>query len=78
MTAVLWIALSDRVVGELVSDPEALVTFSTLKGWLFVAVTGAMLAVMLARYERTTRPAGQRDRSRTRTASGSSPSTPRM
>lgn len=49
--AVLWIALSDRVVGELFSDPGALVLFSTLKGWLFVAVTGAMLALMLGRYE---------------------------
>ncbi len=50
-TAVLWIALSDRVVAELSSDPKALVAFATLKGWLFVAVTGAMLAILLGRHE---------------------------
>src|SRR5665647_3474664 len=46
MTAVLWIALSDRVLGALVSDPGALVTVSTLKGWAFVAATGTMLATV--------------------------------
>jgi PAS domain S-box-containing protein len=51
ITAVLWIGLSDRVLGALVSDPVALVTVSTLKGWAFVAVTGAMLAIMLRRYD---------------------------
>ena len=51
MTAVLWIALSDRVLGALVSDPGALVTVSTLKGWAFVAATGTMLAIMLRRYD---------------------------
>lgn len=51
MTAILWIALSDRVLGALVSDPGALVAVSTLKGWAFVAVTGAMLAFMLRRYD---------------------------
>jgi len=50
-TAVLWIALSDRVLGALISDPGALVVLSTLKGWGFVAVTGAMLAMMLYRYD---------------------------
>jgi PAS domain S-box-containing protein len=52
IAAVLWIALSDRLVGELFRDFEALVLFSTLKGWLFVAVTAGLLAVMLARNER--------------------------
>ncbi len=50
-SAVLWIALSDRVVGALIGDPGTLVTVSTLKGWAFVAVTGAMLAIMLRRYD---------------------------
>jgi EAL domain-containing protein (putative c-di-GMP-specific phosphodiesterase class I) len=49
ISAVLWIALSDRVLGALVSDPGALATMSTLKGWAFVALTGAMLAAMLRR-----------------------------
>src|SRR5664280_2743356 len=47
-SAVLWITLSDRVFGALVSDPA---TLSTLKGWGFVAVTGAILAVLLRRDE---------------------------
>jgi PAS domain S-box-containing protein len=51
ISAVLWVALSDRVLGILFSDPAALVTASTLKGWGFVAVTGAMLAIMLRRYD---------------------------
>src|SRR5450759_2692632 len=51
MTAVLWIALSDRVLGALISDPGALVTISALKGWAFVAVTGAILAFVLARHD---------------------------
>src|SRR5664280_2650390 len=50
-SAVLWITLSDRVLGALVSDPATLVTLSTLKGWGFVAVTGAFLAILLRRYE---------------------------
>ncbi len=51
ITAILWITLSDRVISEMVSDPGSLVALSTLKGWLFVTVTGAMLAAMLHRYE---------------------------
>jgi PAS domain S-box-containing protein len=51
LVGVLWIALSDRVIGALVRDADAVVLFSTLKGWLFIATTGAVLAVMLARFE---------------------------
>jgi PAS domain S-box-containing protein len=51
LTAVLWIALSDRVLSALISDPGTLVTVSTLKGWAFVAVTGAMLAILLHRHD---------------------------
>jgi PAS domain S-box-containing protein len=50
-SAVLWITLSDRLLGVLFSDPGTLVTLSTLKGWGFVAVTGAILALLLRRYE---------------------------
>ena len=52
VSAVLWIALSDRVLGALVSDPAMLVTLSTLKGWGFVAVTGTTLGIVLRRYDR--------------------------
>ena len=51
ISAVLWIALSDRVLSALISDPGALVTISTLKGWAFVVVTGSMLAAMLRHYD---------------------------
>jgi PAS domain S-box-containing protein len=51
ISAVLWIVLSDRVLGALVSDPGAIVTLSTLKGWMFVATTGAILAILLRRHD---------------------------
>ncbi len=51
VSAVLWIALSDRLLSALVSDPAVLGTISTLKGWAFVAFTGAVLAGMLRRYD---------------------------
>ncbi len=51
ITAVVWIALSDRLLNALVPDPEMVVTLSTLKGWAFVAVTGAILAILLRRYD---------------------------
>jgi len=49
MLAALWIIFSDYLLGFLVSDPEALVVFSVLKGFLFVAVT-ALLLYWLLRY----------------------------
>lgn len=39
----LWILLSDEVLGELFKDTEQLVLASTIKGWLFVAVTSLLL-----------------------------------
>lgn len=45
----LWILLSDRAVGFLVHDPAAMTLLSILKGWVFVAVTAAMLFVMVKR-----------------------------
>jgi PAS domain S-box-containing protein len=39
----LWILLSDEAVGLLFNDPAQLVQVSTLKGWLFVAVTSLLL-----------------------------------
>ena len=49
LVAALWILLSDRLIGVWLSDPADLVLVSTLKGWLFVAVTAALLASLLYR-----------------------------
>ena len=43
----LWILLSDRAMGLLFRDPEALVEASMLKGWFFVAVTTLLLYVLV-------------------------------
>lgn len=45
----LWILLSDRVMGVLVTDPATLVRASMLKGWFFVAVTSLLLYVLVSR-----------------------------
>lgn len=47
--ASLWILVSDRALGLLVSDPQALVRASMLKGWLFVAVTSLLLYGLVRR-----------------------------
>jgi PAS domain S-box-containing protein len=39
----LWILLSDEALGSLFTDPAQLVLASTIKGWLFVAVTSLLL-----------------------------------
>ncbi|KAF0163598.1 MAG: response regulator receiver [Rhodocyclaceae bacterium] len=39
----LWILLSDKALGWLFSDPAQLILASTMKGWLFVAVTSLLL-----------------------------------
>jgi PAS domain S-box-containing protein len=50
LVAGLWIAFSDRVAAALAPSQDALTTISTLKGWGFVVVTSALLAVMLSRF----------------------------
>lgn len=50
--AIAWIALSDRVAAALFPSPEGQALVSTLKGIGFVAVTSALLAWLLTRYER--------------------------
>ena len=45
----LWILLSDRAVEFLVHDPALMTGVSILKGWFFVAVTAALLFVMVKR-----------------------------
>ena len=41
--AALWILFSDQLVATLFQDPAMLTLVSTLKGWLFVAVTSLLL-----------------------------------
>ena len=48
VVAAAWIAFSDRVAAALAPGEDAMATISTLKGWVFVAVTSALLALMLA------------------------------
>ncbi|MEK9803997.1 MAG: hypothetical protein VW475_11395, partial [Curvibacter sp.] len=45
--AALWILLSDRAVNWLFKEPGLILLASTLKGWVFVAVTSALLFFML-------------------------------
>ncbi len=45
----LWIALSDRIVEMLVSDPHKLTVIQTYKGWVFVAASALALWLVLRR-----------------------------
>jgi len=45
----LWILFSDNAVGYFFSDRAQIVLVSTLKGWLFVAVTSLLLYVLARR-----------------------------
>ena len=47
VVAGLWIAVSDRLLEALVGHGAALTTWSTYKGWAFVAVTAALLFALL-------------------------------
>jgi PAS domain S-box-containing protein len=54
--AALWILGSDWLLGQLVSDAVWLAQLSTVKGWLFVAVTAGLLYLLVQRL----RPDGAR------------------
>jgi two-component system, sensor histidine kinase and response regulator len=45
----LWILVSDQVADSLFPDPDEHRIASMLKGWLFVAITAALLAMLLRR-----------------------------
>ncbi|MDD3813645.1 MAG: PAS domain S-box protein [Desulfocapsaceae bacterium] len=47
--ASLWILLSDKIVLWLFTDPAQIILASTLKGWLFVAITSLLLYKLLQR-----------------------------
>ncbi|MFA7292671.1 MAG: PAS domain S-box protein, partial [Rhodocyclaceae bacterium] len=46
---ILWIFFSDHLVERLTTDPETQQQLQTLKGWFFIALTGALLAFLLHR-----------------------------
>lgn len=43
----LWVLFSDAIVALLVQEPEIITLVSTLKGWLFVAVTALLLYLLV-------------------------------
>jgi PAS domain S-box-containing protein len=47
--AALWIMLSDKAVALLFHDPTMITRASTIKGWLFVAVTSVLLFGLMRR-----------------------------
>jgi PAS domain S-box-containing protein len=47
---ILWICLSDTVVGWLIHDPAALTRLSVYKGILFIVLTSALLYFLISRY----------------------------
>ncbi len=49
----LWIALSDRAVGLLTTDPDTLVRLSTWKGLAFILLTSGLLWALVTRYARS-------------------------
>jgi PAS domain S-box-containing protein len=57
----LWIVTSDNVVSWLYSDPAQILLASTLKGWLFVAVTSLLLYGLIRRLLRQVLVTAQRE-----------------
>lgn len=49
LLSALWILFSDKLLVAFVSDKEAIVRISILKGWLFVMVTAALLYWLIKR-----------------------------
>ncbi len=50
LLSALWILFSDKLLGSLVKDQDALVRLSILKGWFFVTVTASLLYWLIKRY----------------------------
>lgn len=61
--AALWILLSDQAVGLIFQDPVTMMQASMIKGWLFVAVTGLLLYVLVGRLVRQLQEAHRRQTS---------------
>lgn len=47
LVAILWITLSDRLLAGAIEDAQLLSRWQTLKGWLFVMITGGLLFAYL-------------------------------
>jgi light-regulated signal transduction histidine kinase (bacteriophytochrome) len=45
----LWILFSDRALVRAVRDPELLTELQSIKGWLFLAITGGLLHLLIRR-----------------------------
>ncbi len=48
----VWILVSDRVVDTVFAEPESQHLAQTIKGWSFIAVTGALLWLLVRRFAR--------------------------
>jgi len=46
----LWVVVTDQLVALVFTDPVQIALASTVKGWFYVAVTAALLAVMISHY----------------------------
>lgn len=46
---ILWIFLSDRLVGLVTADPDELAYLQTIKGWLFVALSTLLIFTIARR-----------------------------
>lgn len=44
----LWILLSDKFLGFMVSEKESITFFSLIKGWIYVCVTGILIYLLIA------------------------------
>ncbi len=47
LAGVLWILLSDKVLGILVNDKEAVTSISMVKGWAYVIITGLLIYTLV-------------------------------
>jgi PAS domain S-box-containing protein len=62
LIAALWILFSDTAVEAMFNDPAQLVRASMIKGWLFVAVTSAILYGLVSRMQAKLLAAAEREK----------------
>lgn len=58
----VWIAFSDQLLARLIQEPQAITLAQTLKGWGFVAVSAAILFVLVRREFRALERAAEHER----------------
>jgi hypothetical protein len=49
---IIWISSTDAFVHALSSNPEVILRFQNYKGWLFVAISSALIFILIRIYER--------------------------